>query len=257
MVAETVYVPASGVAGKVKRFKARALARRPARLQLDRPLVSFSFDDFPRSAAREAAPRLEAKGWRGTFYAAAGMAGGANHLGRLYDLGDLHRLARTGHEIGCHTYAHPDASRIGADALSAEVERNARCLRLAGFDGALSSFAFPYGEATPEAKARLAPRFLAMRGVRPGVNRTGSDLNLLNAVPLDGGEAGLAAALRQLDAAARRPGWIVFYGHDVRDAPSEWGCTPAFFETVIEAVAGTGADVVTVSEGARRAGAGS
>ncbi len=255
MVADTIYTPAAGVAGKVKRLTARALARRPARLELDRPLVSFSFDDFPRSAAREAAPRLEAQGWRGTFYAAAGMAGGANHLGRLYDLGDLHRLSRTGHEIGCHTYAHADASHIDADALAAEVERNARCLRLSGYDGALTSFAFPYGEATPAAKARLAPRFLALRGVRPGVNRTGSDLNLLSAVALDGGEAGLAAALSQLEAAARRPGWIVFYGHDVREAPSEWGCTPAFFDTVVEAVSEIGAEVVTVSQGARRAGA--
>mgnify|MGYP006278226589 CR=1 FL=1 len=255
MVADTAYIPASGVAGKVQRLKARALARRPARLDLDRPLVSFSFDDFPRSAATEAAPRLEAQGWRGTFYAAAGMAGGANHLGRLYDLGDLHRLARSGHEIGCHTYAHFDAARMDADALAAEVDRNARCLRLAGYEGALASFAFPYGEATPQAKARLASRFLALRGVRPGVNRTGSDLNLLSAVPLDGGEAGLAAALRQLDAAARRPGWIIFYGHDVRETPSEWGCTPAFFETVVDAVAATGAEVVTVREGARRAGA--
>ncbi|UXN73956.1 hypothetical protein N8D56_00845 [Devosia sp. A8/3-2] len=46
------------------RRSARTVPFRPFRLELDRPIVSFSFDDFPLSAAHNAAPLLEANGAR-------------------------------------------------------------------------------------------------------------------------------------------------------------------------------------------------
>ena len=45
------YIPASGFAGKLRRLAARRLARTPLHVTLDRALVSFTFDDFPISAA--------------------------------------------------------------------------------------------------------------------------------------------------------------------------------------------------------------
>ena len=245
-----IYRPPGGLTGKARRVSARLGARRCVSVTNAAPIVSFSFDDFPKSAATTGATLLEARGWRGTYYASAGFAGGSNHLGRLYDVGDLHRLHRTGHEIGCHTYAHHDAARIGPLALSEEVERNARCLNLAGHHAPLRTFAFPYGEASRETKQALAGRFEALRGVRPGLNRGQADFNLLKAVALDGGEAGLNRALHYVEEARRRGGWLIFFGHDVRDAPGTWGCTPLFLKTVIDAVAAVGARVMTIAEAA-------
>ncbi len=243
---DTAYIPAGGLTGKLRRIAARALAVSPMTIALDRTIVSFTFDDFPRSAATTGAAILEKRGWRGTYYASGGFAGGETHLGRMYDGGDLVRLEAAGHEIACHTYAHGDSSALGVQATEADCARNRAFLQMAGHEAELDSFAFPYGEAAPDAKPALLKRYRALRGVRPGVNRTGTDRGLLKAVPLDSGEAGLERALDWIENAALKPGWLIFYGHDVRESPGTWGCTPHFLEKVCDVVDRAGFDVLTV-----------
>jgi hypothetical protein len=42
-------------------------------------------------------------------------------------------------------------------------------------------------------------------------------------------------ALRaRIDEARDRNGWVIFYTHDVSEDPSEWGCTPAQLEAVVD-----------------------
>ena len=244
----TVYEPASGLIGKLNRLAARRFARRPLKSDISVPLVSFSFDDFPKSARENGMPLIEHHGWRATFYTALGFTGQSNHLGELMDEADIRALHLRGHEIACHSFSHHDASRQGAKAFAADCERNCAELMELGIYKPASSFAFPYGEASPAVKKALAGRYGAMRGVYPGINRKGDDLNLLKAVPLDGGEAGLARALAAVREAQDHPGWLIFYGHDVRENPSEWGCTPAFLKTVCNAVAEAGIAVLPVGE---------
>lgn len=229
-----VYAPARGLAGKLQRLAARQLARQPLDIGVSRTLISFTFDDFPASAATTGARILERFGWRGTYFASAGFAGGETHLGKMFETRDLLRLSRTGHEIGCHTYGHGDATQTGADGLAADCARNRRCLELMGLEHELTSFAFPYGEATPGGKTALAGRYRALRGVYPGINRGRADRALLKAVPLDGGSPGLTRALDAVRDAVRQPGWLIFYGHDVRNHPGEWGCTPEFLTSVCQ-----------------------
>ena len=239
------YVPAAGLAGKVKRLAARSLARSPLRVAPQRPIVTFTFDDFPKSAATTAADRLETHDWRATYFASGAFAGGASHLGRHYDVSDLNRLSRSGHEIGCHTFRHGDAGALSAEETAADCARNRRFLEMTGLESDLVTFAFPYGEARPAAKRALLSRYRALRGVHPGINRGRADRGLLKAVPLDGGEAGLGRALAAVRDVAARPGWLIFYGHDIRETPSRWGCTPAFFKAVCDAVAAENLDVLT------------
>jgi len=246
------YLPSSGLIGKLKRQAARRLAKAPMRIALDRPLVSFSFDDFPKSAAEAGAEILERHGWRGTYFASGGFAGGENHLGRLYEIGDLKRLHANGHEIACHTFSHIDVTQTALAEVVAEVDRNRAYLEACGFEAPFETFAFPYGEASPAAKQALSERFKALRGVRPGINRDGADRALLNAVPLDGGATGLKRALAWIAEAQHRPGWLIFYGHDVRQAPGKWGCTPAFLDSVCSAVAESGAQVETLTNALKR-----
>lgn len=241
---ETPYSPASGLTGKLRRLAARTLGVAPLEIALEQTLVSFTFDDFPKSAATAGAPLLEAHGWRGTYFAAGGFAGGQTHLGTMFDAGDLIRLRDAGHEIACHTFAHADSAAIGAAATIADCARNRAFLDAAGHDAPLETFAFPYGEASARAKPALLGQYRALRGVRPGVNRGKADRGLLKAVPLDGGAAGLERALDWIEDAALKPGWLIFYGHDVRDTPGQWGCTPDFLQTVCSAVARAGFDVL-------------
>lgn len=241
------YTPASGLKGKAIRLAARTFAQRPLDIDLEAPLVSFTFDDFPKSAATLGARLLEDRGWRATYFASGAYAGGRTHHGAMYDVGDLKRLAAAGHEIACHTYAHADSTAVAADDVLADVARNADFLKACGHTAALDTFAFPFGEATPALKRQLSDRFSALRGVRPGVNRGRADAALLNAVPLDGGPAGLERAVDAARDAARSPGWLIYYGHDVQDTPTEWGCTPGFLQAVIAAVAESGAEVLPMN----------
>ncbi len=252
---EAPYVPRAGLIGKAMRLRARAFARYPLAIRLERPLVSVSFDDFPRSAATVAREALERRGWRGTYYASAGLAGQVNHLGRLFAAEDIVSLEAAGHEIGCHTFSHGDASRSRPFDLIADVERNCLALGQMGLTQAPTTFAFPYGQASPAAKRALMTRYRALRSVRPGINRDGADRALLTVAALEGGEAGIARAIALIEAACREPGWVILYGHDVRDEPSPWGCTPAELERVLAAVAASDAEVLTVRGALDRLGA--
>ena len=246
-MSEASYIPASGLSGKLQRLSARLFARRPLRIDLDAPLVSFTFDDFPKSAATTGAALLEARGWAGTYFAAGGFCGGRTHHGEMFDDDDLKRLRTAGHEIACHTFSHDDAASTPAQSVLADVDRNATFLKSIAHDAPLETFAFPYGEATPLLKSELSVRFAALRGVRPGVNRGRADRALLKAVPLDGGLEGLHRALDAVRDAVRAPGWLIFYGHDVQDLPTPWGCTPDFLAAVVEAVAAARAQVLPMN----------
>lgn len=240
----TPYTPASGLSGKLRRAAARLLARAPLSIALDRPIVTFSFDDFPKSAATLGAARLEQDGWRATFFASGCFAGAKTHHGQMYDAGDLHRLAGAGHEIACHTFSHVDAGAVSAQDFATDATRNHAFLEACGHEASLEIFAYPYGEATPGAKRALAGRYRALRGVRPGVNRGRADRALLKSTPLDGGLPGLQAAIDAVRDASRAPGWLIFYGHDIQDRPTPWGCTPDFLDAVADAVKASGARVL-------------
>mgnify|MGYP003111976772 CR=1 FL=1 len=248
---ETTYIPSSGLAGKWRRLSARLFERDPLRFSAQKLTVSFTFDDFPKSAVEHGATELERHGWRGTWYAAAGFAGGENHHGALFDAADINRLSEAGHEIACHTHSHLDIAAASLEAVQAEIEQNRDALAAMGYRGSLPAFAYPFGEATPRAKRALSGRYETLRGVQPGINRSGDDRHLLKAVGIDGGDAGIARALSFIEDGRNAPGWLIFFAHDIRAEPTPWGCTPDQFREVCDAVARSDADVMPVTEAYR------
>lgn len=248
---QQAYIPASGLKGKLSRVAARLLERDPIRIEPDRFVVSFTFDDFPRSAVENGAPELEKRGWRGTWYAAAGFAGQHNHHGALLESEDLDRLVRSGHEIGCHTQNHIDLGQASASLISREIENNRAALDQLGHRQTLSAFAYPYGEASPLTKRMLSGQFETLRGVRPGINRSGDDRHLLKSVGIDGGAAGIQRVLEFIEEGREKPGWLILFAHDIQDSPTEWGCSPDDFQRVCEAVETSGAIVLPVTEAYR------
>ena len=50
----------------------------------DRPLISFSFDDFPRSALFTGGALLEQYGVAGTYYASLGLMGKTSPTGEIF-----------------------------------------------------------------------------------------------------------------------------------------------------------------------------
>ncbi len=239
--------------GKLRRRLARLMATKPARLQgLARPLLTISFDDAPVSAAVEGAAILERHGVRGTYFISAGLCGQESHLGRYTEAADIQRLADAGHEIACHTLTHLDCGRAGDKAITAELDQNRDALVRLGVP-APRTFAYPYGDVSPAAKAVLTDRFVASRALHHGLITTGTDMNQAPAVGIEGADGEQVARTWLERAAATTDSWLILYSHDVRETPSNWGCTPQVLERLVVEAIGLGFDIVTFERGASRA----
>jgi peptidoglycan/xylan/chitin deacetylase (PgdA/CDA1 family) len=236
---------------KVRRRAVRLANRRPARAP-GSPMISFTFDDVPKSATEAGAAILEQRGLKGVFYVAAALAGSIGPDGAIADVGALQRLAASGHEVGCHTYSHLDCGQASACDAVEDVARNADTLVGWGLPRP-STFAYPFSDVAYATKRALAARFTLLRALHPGLIERGSDLNQSPAIGVWGSD-GEALALRWMQRAARRKAWLVLCTHDVADEPSSWGCTPASLARLADAAISAGFVVVTVEEGARRVG---
>jgi peptidoglycan/xylan/chitin deacetylase (PgdA/CDA1 family) len=238
--------------GKLRRRLVRLQHRRPARRAPPRPMISFAFDDAPRSAFVAGAQVLERHGMRGTYFVCAGTAGQTGFVGPLGDHDDIVRAHAAGHEIACHTYSHLDCGRADAESARADLARNAEMLQAWGLP-APTTFAYPYGDVGPCAKGVVAETFAVARALHPGVVTAGTDLAQAPAVGIEGPD-GEAKALRWMDEARTRHAWLILFTHQVEAAVTPYGCTADAFERlVVRALAGF--DVVTVADGARRLGA--
>ena len=241
-----------GLMHRANNFVTRHLPVKLVRCQLERPVASLTFDDFPRSAWTVGGPILARHGARATYYAAGRFCGIAEDGLDYYDAADLQALAAAGHEVGAHSYAHQMAPTLCAQALAADAERNAAALAPV-LDQRMCSYAYPYGEVSPRAKAEMGARFATARGIRPGVNAGLIDLAQLRAVPLEHRRwvpAEIDAAVEQ---AVAGPGWVIFFTHDVSEAPSPFGCTPAMLEYTLERLSAAHIETIPVRQAMARA----
>jgi peptidoglycan/xylan/chitin deacetylase (PgdA/CDA1 family) len=209
------------------------------------PIVSFTFDDFPRTAYTAGGTILEAFGARGTYYAAAALMNTSGELGDHFTTNDLSILLRQGHELGNHTFSHCSCRSVPCRVFCADVERGKQSLeKLTGH--AVHNFSYPFGHITIRTKKRLAAPSGSARGISAGFNGPEIDLNLLraNRVYGDLDEAPRLSALIQEN--VRRKSWLIFYTHDVRPQPSPYGCTPALFESAVSFAARSGSRILTV-----------
>lgn len=220
---------------------------------LDEAVVSFTFDDFPGSAASAGAKILEAHGARGTFYVAGSLVDGTSReYGDYCRRAELTALVAAGHEIGCHTFGHARVSTLSPRGLIDELDRNAAFIG-ACLDGyAMRSFAYPFGDIRPFRKLQAQTRFASCRGNSPGVNSGRIDLGDLRAERIYERSIDHDHVTAMLRSAAKAPAWIVFYTHDVADRPSPYGCTPATFERVVKNVVAAGASILTVGDATAR-----
>jgi peptidoglycan/xylan/chitin deacetylase (PgdA/CDA1 family) len=243
----------SGLRARISNRLARHLFATPMQLKSRQPMVSFTFDDIPVSAATVGAPMLENAGGLGTFYVAGGLVNRRADCGDSVDPDGIIRLRRSGHEIACHTFSHRNAIDLDTAAMAAELAQNRRFLE--GLDASirLENFAYPYGQATVARKRQLTNSFRSARGILPGVNSGTIDLQFLRSTPLIDKDIDRAGIDRIFDEAVATNGWLIFYSHDVADSPSPWGCTPGLLRHALEAARRRNMPMVSVTEALRRA----
>lgn len=221
------------ISTRLARAVGRVVRSRPAEVQWPGGVVSFTFDDFPKSALSVGGGLLEKYGWRGTYYTALALAGGTGDMGPMFDAEDLCAAHARGHELACHTHSHLDCSRAATPAIVADIAANGAAFAalLDGF--APQNFAFPFGALSLGAKRALAGRFASCRGIEWGINSGTVDLAHLSSTRLYHHDFGGDVLRRLVDRNRALGGWLIFYTHDVAAAPSPYGCTPDQLEAMI------------------------
>jgi peptidoglycan/xylan/chitin deacetylase (PgdA/CDA1 family) len=218
-------------------------------------MVSFTFDDVPKSAATVGAAILEAHDAHGTFYVIGSQVGTSSPLWDMVDSEDVVALHRRGHEIACHTFSHKRACDLDAETLGAEIERNQRYLRSLDPSIRVENFAYPFGYGSFVRKRQLKTVFKSCRSIVPGVNSGSVDLQFLRAMPLIDRRIDRDGIERAFDQAQTDNGWLIFYTHDVADEPSPYGCSPALLNEALEAASRRKIPVLNMAEALQCAGA--
>jgi peptidoglycan/xylan/chitin deacetylase (PgdA/CDA1 family) len=216
------------------------------------PVVSFTFDDFPRSALTVAGNILEASGCRGTYYVSMGLMGSTTVVGQLFHRSDLDRLLGNGHELGCHTLDHASCLQLARHEYVAQCARN-RQLAAELLGTALRNFSFPYGDVDFRVKRELGASYDTCRSIESGINRDPVDCGYLRANALYSAVP-LRAIEKMVEDTVQYQSWLVLYTHDVCDQPSAYGCTPGYFEHVLRYVLRSGARVLPIRDVLSRCG---
>jgi peptidoglycan/xylan/chitin deacetylase (PgdA/CDA1 family) len=212
------------------------------------PIVSFAFDDFPRTALTGGGRILKSYGVRGTYFAAIGLMNSSNELGEQFRPEDLDSLLADGHELGSHTFGHVSCRSVSQSTFIREVEKGRKAIEELTGQTDSGNFAFPFGEVTLNAKRVLGKGVASCRGIWQGLNGPEVDLNLLRANSLYGDRDKSDRIKELILENERQKGWLIFYSHDVRDTPSRFGCTPALLEFAVSFASRRRARILTVAD---------
>jgi peptidoglycan/xylan/chitin deacetylase (PgdA/CDA1 family) len=235
-----------------QRRMARWFGRRSRCIHAGTPIISFTFDDFPRSALIQGGAILLEHGFSGTYYVSFGLMGQTGPTGEIFSRDDLHEFVRQNHELGCHTFDHCDSWDTLPSEFEASIIRNQQALaqELPGFS--LKSLSYPISYPRPQTKRRTAKYFECARGGGQTFNVGKTDTNYLKAFFLEQSRGDLDDVKRSIDDNTRERGWLIFATHDVCNSPTRFGCIPRFFEQVVDYAAKSGAVVLSMHQAWQR-----
>jgi peptidoglycan/xylan/chitin deacetylase (PgdA/CDA1 family) len=214
-----------------------------------RPFISFTFDDFPRSAFISGAELLKKYNIRATYYVSLGLMGKKNQFWEYFTLNDLHELIESGHELGSHTYDHVDAWSGPPKFFEESILKNQQILEQIRPGYKLRTLSYCTRNPHPQNKKIAGKHFLCCRGGGNRINRGILDLNLISSYFIDHyHRQDPDYFYRIIDKNSKINGWLVFSGHDISNHPSPYGCTPSFFEKLIQHSCASGALILPVAE---------
>ncbi len=244
------YTPSRSPAAKMQRRVVQWRRACTAQVAPDRPVVTFTFDDFPKSALN-GADVLEKHGGRGGFYACTSMMGMRSPvMGEMFDADTLAELRERGHEIGAHSHTHLDCARARLEKVERDIGENLVSLSEAGHDETVSAFAFPYGETSYAAKRWVGDVFTTGRGILPGVNVGEVDRSQLRAVELGSSAMHRRRALAALKSCIETNAWLFFFTHDVGASASPYGAPVDLIDELAQRAVDAGAVLVAPTLGA-------
>lgn len=237
-----------------KRNIARYLFRREFKISTERPLVSFTFDDFPKTALFTAGEILRKHGAAGTYYVSLGLLEKDSPSGPICSADDLKVLLRSGHELGCHTFGHCHSWNTNSGAFEGSILENRAALTGISPNTRLETLSYPIAEPRPLTKRNAGRHFLGCRAGGQTLNAGRVDLNQLSAFFLEQARGEIQPVKDLIDCNRQVRGWIIFATHDVAEKHGPYGCTPRFFEEVVNYAVKSGADILPVAKALRALG---
>jgi peptidoglycan/xylan/chitin deacetylase (PgdA/CDA1 family) len=250
-----MYPDWSSLKARVSNKLARHLRLAPFCLRNQSPMVSFTFDDAPESAATVGAGMLDEYDARATFYISGGLVDKWSGHWNGINAEAIVELHRSGHEVACHTFSHVRAIDLDAAAMAAEIEKNRNYLLSLDASIRIENFAYPYGVGSVLRKGQLGKIFHSSRGIVPGVNSGIVDLQYLRSTPLINRDIDINGIDRVFDEAVANSGWLIFYSHDVAAEPSPYGCSPSLLRHALDAAIRRKIPILNVADALRCAGA--
>ncbi len=211
-------------------------------------VVSFTFDDYPRSAVLVAGEILREHGARGTYYTSLGLMGKDGPVGTLFTFEDLVKTVETGHELGCHTYAHCPAWETPSQAFEDSVTENRRELARLLPRGSFPTLSYPISCPRPSTKRRMSRYFKCCRAGGQRYNLGKVSATAVSAFFIEQARGDLDAMKRLIDDNARDGGWLVFATHDVESRPTRYGCTAEIFQALVRHSVASGAKLLPVAD---------
>ena len=159
---------------------------------------------------------------------------------------DMERLISQGHELGCHTFFHSDRDDFTCLEYEKSIQKNAEQIRLLFPGIRFKSFSYPFGRISVNAKNTAGRYFDSCRTVNSGINHGVSDLNMLRANRLYSRSVLLETCKSLIEKNSQKRGWLIFYTHDISNNTSQFGCTPEYFERVVDFAFKCGSAVLPV-----------
>lgn len=230
---------------KIERKLVNCFPKKPFSVNRAKPVISFSFDDFPVSAIKGAGEILTQHGMTATYFVASGLISQNVDGIDICAESDIRDAFDEGHEIGCHTFGHLDCQNISDNELKQDLEENSRQIeKIVGI--APSSFAYPFGKISFRARNIVRDTYPVARGIGGGINSRRCDLLNLKANSVYSSSFSLERIRKLLSSVQESNGWLVFYTHDVSENPSDFGCTIDEFRALVEMVSETGITVMPI-----------
>ncbi len=227
---------------------ARLLFKRTIRMRNKVPYISFTFDDFPRSALYIGGEILLRYGFRGTYYASFGLMGTEAPTGLIFEAYDINELLVQRHELGCHTFDHCPSWETSSAVFEDSIIKNKLFLEKLIPGGSFKSFSYPISTPRPQTKRMVGRYFCNSRFGGQAYNVNEIDLNLMKAFFLEKSRNDVTAIRDIIDQNCQNRGWLILVTHDISENPSPYGCTPSFFEEVVNYSKASGAQILPISE---------
>jgi len=242
-------------AKKLRLFFIENLFKNEIELKLDKPIVSFTFDDFPKTAFTNGAKILEKYNVKGTYYISFGLINSLYEIGETCSAEDVKELIDKGHDIGCHTYSHVCLKNffalrqphLGLKKYREDIVKNKKAYQKITSNRNLNHFAYPHGVISIKAKIVSGEYFKTCRSTIEGINSGILDLNSLKANNLYSASKPIEEIISLINKNIHQRGWLIFYTHDVSIDPSPWGCNLQYFEEIVKRASETN-EVLSVDD---------